>query len=386
MEGNNLAYVIYTSGSSGRPKGVMIPHRSVCNHMRWMQRIYPLGSEDRMLQKTAIGFDAAGTEIWLLLSAGGTVVVAREGGQRDVEYLGRVIQEEGVTILQVVPTLLREMLGNEKALGADGPLRLVYSGGELLAAELAEKFMRTTKAELCNLYGPTEATIDASGWEVKRAETIERVPIGRPITNSQMCVLDREMQLVPIGVTGEMYIGGTAVGRGYLNRADMTAEKYVPNVLGEEGERLYRTGDHGRVAEGGELEYLGRIDEQVKLRGYRIELGEIEAVMARHEGVRQCAVIARENERGEKQLVGYVVPTSMGSLSIAEIRRYLEEQLPDYMVPTAIVQIEAMPLTSNGKLDRKALPGPEFSCSKRKLCCSTRCVRRDTVRYLGRGA
>ena len=360
VEGDNLAYVIYTSGSSGRPKGVMISHKSVCNHMRWMQRIYPLGPEDRMLQKTAIGFDAAGTEIWLPLSAGGSVIVAREGGQRDVEYLGRVIREEGVTILQVVPTLLREMVRNDKALSADGPLRLVYSGGELLTAELAEKFMRTTRAELCNLYGPTEATIDASGWEVKRAELIDRVPIGRPITNSRMCVLDRAMQLAPVGVTGEMYIGGRAVGRGYLNRPDMTAEKFVPSVLGEEGARLYRSGDHGRVAERGELEYLGRIDEQVKVRGYRIELGEIEAVMARHEGVKQCAVVSRDNGRGEKMLVGYVVPMSTGAVSVGEVRRALGEQLPDYMAPAAIVQIEALPLTSNGKLDRKALPPPEL--------------------------
>jgi amino acid adenylation domain-containing protein len=360
VEGESLAYVIYTSGSSGRPKGVMIPHRSVCNHMWWMQRIYPLGSGDRMLQKTAIGFDAAGTEIWLPLSAGGTVVVAREGGQRDVEYLGRVIREEGVTILQVVPTLLREMLGNEKGLSGDGPLRLVYSGGELLTAELAESFVRATKAELCNLYGPTEATIDASYWEVGREEKIKRAPIGRPITNSQVCVLDKEMQPVPIGVTGGIYIGGTAVGRGYLNRADMTAERFVPDVLGEEGKRLYWTGDYGRVAEGGELEFLGRIDEQVKVRGYRIELGEIEAVMAGHEEVKQCAVVERENERGEKQLVGYVVPMRDGSVSIGEIRRYLEERLPDYMAPAVIVQIDAMPLTSNGKLDRKALPGPEL--------------------------
>jgi amino acid adenylation domain-containing protein len=364
VEAENLAYVIYTSGSSGRPKGVMIPHRSVCNHMRWMQRLYPLGSEDRMLQKTAIGFDAAGTELWLPLSVGGTVVVARDGGQRDVEYLGRAIWEEGVTILQVVPTLLREMVGNEKGLTGGSPLRLVYSGGELLTAELAEKFMRTTTAELCNLYGPTEATIDASGWEVRRTERVERVPIGRPVTNSRVCVLDKEMQLVPIGVTGEIYIGGTAVGRGYLNRADMTAEKYLPSILGEQGERLYRSGDHGRVASGGELEYLGRIDEQVKVRGYRIELGEIEAVMAGHEGVKQCAVVERENGRGEKQLVGYVVPMSIESVSIAEIRSYLGEQLPDYMVPAAIVQIEAMPLTSNGKLDRKALPGTDFSSQK----------------------
>jgi amino acid adenylation domain-containing protein len=329
-----------------------------------MQKIYPLGSEDRMLQKTAIGFDAAGTEIWLPLSAGGTVVVAREGGQRDVEYLGRVMREEGVTILQVVPTLLGEMLGDEKGLLDGGPLRLVYSGGELLTPELAERFMRATRAELCNLYGPTEATIDASGWKVRRAERIEQVPIGRPITNSRLCALDKEMRLVPIGMNGEIYIGGTAVGRGYLNRADLTAETYLPSVLGERGERLYRTGDQGRVTQTGELEYLGRIDEQVKLRGYRIELGEIEVVMAKHVGVRQCAVVAKENGRGEKQLIGYIVPRSVGGVSAGEIRRYLEERLPDYMVPAAIVQIDAMPLTSNGKLDRKALPGAEFSAQK----------------------
>ena len=364
VTGDNLAYAIYTSGSTGRPKGVMIPHGPVCNHMRWMQKIYPIGSDDRMLQKTAIGFDAAGTEIWLPWLAGGTVVVAREGGQRDVEYLGRVILEESVTIFQGVPTLLREMLVNGSGLVGDGPLRLVYSGGELLTVELAEKLMKTTGSELCNLYGPTEATIDATGWQVRSSDSIDRVPIGRPITNTRVCVLDKKMELAPIGVIGEIYIGGAAVGRGYLNRADLTAERYLPGVLGEYGERLYRTGDRGRMADGGDLDYLGRIDAQVKLRGYRIELGEIEAVMARHEGVRQCAVVDRDDERGERQLVGYVVPTGTDGFSIAELRSFVGEQLPDYMAPAAIVELEAMPLTSNGKLDRKALPAPDLSARR----------------------
>ncbi len=359
----HLAYVIYTSGSTGRPKGVMISHRAVCNHMIWMQRAFRLSSQDSMLQKTPFGFDAAATEFYLPLMAGGKLVMARHEGHRDPAYLASAIYEEGVTILQLVPSMLRELLASNKTLIARGPLRRVFCGGEQLTPELASSFIRSGTVELCNLYGPTEATIDGSYWEVPREGALETVPIGGPIANSQVYVLDREMELVPTGVSGEIYIGGEAVGRGYFEQPDLTSEKYVPNPHEGSGGRLYRTGDLGRLSRAGEVEYLGRIDQQVKLRGYRIELGEIETVLRRHESVGQCAVMVREETPGDQRLVAYVVPASEAVASDAELKGYLAGKLPEYMVPSVFIELRELPLMPNGKLDRKALPAPQAAAA-----------------------
>ncbi|HEV2735529.1 MAG TPA: amino acid adenylation domain-containing protein, partial [Longimicrobiaceae bacterium] len=305
--GGSLAYVIYTSGSTGRPKGVAVPHLARGNHVRWMQEALPLGPDDRVLQKTPVSFDASVWEFWAPLVAGATLVLARPDGHRDPAYLARAIAAEGVTVVQAVPSLLRVLL--EEDVSGWKRLRRVFCGGEALPAELARRARERTGAELVNLYGPTEACIDAT-WAAYRGDpTGSTVPIGRPIAGMRALVLDAELGLVPTGVPGELYVAGAGLARGYLGRPELTAERFVPAPFAAApGERAYRTGDRVRRLPGGELEFLGRADEQAKLRGFRIEPGEIEAVLLEHPGVRSAAVVVREDAPGDRRLVAYVVP------------------------------------------------------------------------------
>jgi amino acid adenylation domain-containing protein len=365
---DNLAYVIYTSGSTGRPKGVMISHRAISNHMRWMQASFPLGTGDAVLQKTPFSFDASVWEFYAPLLAGARLVVARPGGHQEAAYLVEVMEREGVTRLQVVPTLLR-MLVSEPGIERCERLREVFSGGEVLTRELAERFLKTSgEGRLYNLYGPTEATIDATWQEVERdkVEAGEEVGIGRAIANTQLYVLDGEMAVAPIGVVGELYIGGAGLGRGYLNRPELTAEKFVPNPYSTSGgERLYRTGDMVRWREDGELAYVGRVDAQVKVRGFRIELGEIESALLTHAGIGEVAVVARESADGSPHLVAYyVIAAGTTRVGVAELRAHLAERLPEHMMPSYFMRMEALPLTPNGKLDRRALPAPEAASGR----------------------
>jgi len=364
---DNLAYVLYTSGSTGQPKGVMIAQRGLCNHMRWMQEQLPLRATDAVLQKTPFSFDASVWEFWAPLLAGARLVMAQPGGHQDAKYLVEVMEREGVTRFQGVPTLLR-MLVDTGELERCTQLREMCSGGEVLTLELAESILRVNdKLKLYNLYGPTETTIEVLWQEAERDRVFagEDVSIGRPITNTQMYVLDGDMQLVPVGVVGELYIGGACLGRGYLKRPALTAERFVPHPYSTEpGARLYRTGDIVRWVDG-ELAYLGRADAQVKLRGFRVELSEIEVVLREHPLVKECIVLVKDDKVGNQQLVGYILNArAEGQASGAELRDYLRDRLPEYMVPTVFMTMDEWPLTPSGKVDVRALPLPEVKRDK----------------------
>jgi amino acid adenylation domain-containing protein len=353
----NLAYVIYTSGSTGQPKGVMIPHRAICNHMFWMQERFPLSADDRVVQKTPFSFDASVWEFYAPLMAGVPLVMARPGGHRDSAYLVSLIAAQKITVLQLVPSLL-QMILEEEEVDQCRCLRRVFCGGEALPIELQEHFFGRMGAELCNLYGPTEASIDATFWPCRREANEKSVPIGRPVANTEVHVLDGHLQPVPLGVPGELYIGGQGLARGYWNRAELTAEKFLPDPFSaQQGARLYRTGDLVRYRPDGSIEFLGRIDHQVKMRGFRIELGEIESVLSRHPAVANALVMVREDAPGDQRLVAYIIPDHRAAEE-EELRTFLKAQLPDYMVPSALLPLETFPLTPNGKVDRRALPMP----------------------------
>lgn len=303
----DLAYVIYTSGSTGNPKGVMISHSAICNRLLWMQEAFPVNEADRLLQKTPFSFDASVWEFFVPLLNGATVILAEPGGHQDSAYLARMIDEQNITVLQLVPSLLAVLL-QESGISRRGNLRRVFCGGEALSAELQNRFHDLMDASLQNLYGPTEASIDASFWRCQRDDGRTMVPIGRPIANVQIYLLDPDLRPVPAGVPGELHIGGAGLARGYLDRPDLTAERFVPSPFSlKPGERLYKTGDLGRYLFDGSIEYLGRADHQVKIRGYRIELGEIESALKEHSAVRNAVVVAFEDRPGHKRLAAYLV-------------------------------------------------------------------------------
>jgi amino acid adenylation domain-containing protein len=356
-----LAYVIFTSGSTGRPKGAMNAHRGICNRLLWMQEEYGLATADRVLQKTPYSFDVSVWEFFWPLLAGAILEVARPEGHKDPAYLVRLVQERGITTLHFVPSMLAIFL--EEA-GVEGcrSLRRVICSGEALPYELQERFFqRLPGVELHNLYGPTEAAVDVTHWTCRRGDGRKVVPIGHPVANTQMYVLDRRLLPVPAGVPGELFIGGVQVGRGYVARPDLTAERFVPDPFSETpGSRLYKTGDLARHLSDGAIEYLGRLDHQVKIRGFRIELGEIEAALAQHPAVGAAVVIVREDRPGDRRLVAYLTPRGEERPRATELKEQLRKVLPEYMVPAECVVLEAMPLTPSGKVDRKALPAPEL--------------------------
>ncbi|WP_431041735.1 amino acid adenylation domain-containing protein [Streptomyces sp. P1-3] len=363
LRGDQAAYVLFTSGSTGRPKGVVVSHSGIVNRLAWMQSRFGLVPGERVLQKTPFGFDVSVWEFFWPLIEGGVLVVARPGGHRDPAYVAEVIAAERVSTVHFVPSMLEAFLGDPAAAGASGSLRRVVCSGEALTTGVQDRFFEVLgeQVELHNLYGPTEASVDVTAWQCHAGEPV--VPIGGPVANTRLYVLDAALQPVPVGVSGELYIAGVQLARGYASRAGLTAERFVASPYGEPGERLYRTGDLARWDDHGQLEYLGRADEQVKIRGFRIEPGEIQAVIAAHPQVAQAAVIAREDAPGGKRLVAYVVPaedTDSDEL-VQEIGRFAAKRLPEYMVPSAVVTLDGLPLTVNGKLDRKALPAPEYS-------------------------
>jgi amino acid adenylation domain-containing protein len=352
----NLAYVIYTSGSTGTPKGVMIPHEAIANRLLWMQTAFPLTCEDVVLQKTPFSFDASVWEFFAPLLAGARLLVARPGGHQDTAYLVQTIAEQRVTILQLVPSMYRVLLETKGIEACNGSLRRVFCGGEALPIALQERSFALLDAELHNLYGPTETAIDGAFWKCRPGSRGITVPIGRPIGNTQIYLLSEDMRPVPMGVAGELYIGGGGVARGYLRRADLTAERFVPDPFSAKtGARFYKTGDLARYHPVGAIEFLGRLDDQVKLRGFRIELGEIEAVLRQHPALREAAVLAREEAPDDTRLVAYIVAEPGSAPTINELRDFLHEKLPDYMVPTSFVVLEALPLMPNGKVNRRGL-------------------------------
>ncbi len=354
-----LACILYTSGSTGRPKGVGLPHRGLVNRMVWAQRAYPLDGSDRVLQKAPFFFDFSIWETFGPLMAGARVVLASPGGQRDAAYLVSTIAERGITAVHFVPSLLRVFL-DEDGLERCGSLRLVFSGGEALTSYLRDRAAARLGLPLRNQYGPTEASVDVSYWLCTDTGK-GGVPIGRPIDNLRLHVVDRSFRLAGVSAAGELCFGGVGLARGYMNRPDLTAERFVPDPWsGRPGERLYRSGDLARRLPGGEIEVIGRTDQQVKIRGLRIELGEIEALLAEHPGVREAAVTVRDDGAAAR-LVGYVVGTlsENDEDTEADLLRFLEPRLPAYMVPSAFVTLPALPRTPSGKVDRRALPAPE---------------------------
>jgi len=356
---DNLAYVIYTSGSTGRPKGVQVSHRSLANFLCSMRREPGLGEQDILLAVTTISFDIAALELFLPLIVGGRVVVADRATALDPQQLAKAIEREGATFVQATPATWRMLV--DVGWRPAGNLRIA-SGGEALPGELAWR-LRNLGLEVWNLYGPTETTIWSAARRVPGADQISRDdfdPIGKPIDNTQLYVLDPHSSPQPVGIPGELYIGGEGLARGYLNRPDLTAERYCPDPFSEQpGARLYRTGDLVRRLPNGEIAFMGRLDNQVKVRGFRIEPGEIESALLRHEAIGQAVVVARENGLGEKQLVAYVVPTSKTPPPTEELRAFLKLRLPEFMIPASVVLLDSLPRTPNGKVDRKALPVPD---------------------------
>jgi amino acid adenylation domain-containing protein len=361
-----LAYVIYTSGSTGRPKGVMNTHGGLANRIRWMQDTYGLRSDDRILQKTPFSFDVSVWEFFWPLTAGACLVMAEPGNHRDPGYLVDIVRREDITTLHFVPSMLELFLA-ESDVQRCTSLRRVICSGEALSLELQERFHLCLPTELHNLYGPTEASIDVTYWPCRRKHSIGVVPIGRPIANTQIYILDGFMQPVPTGVVGEIYIAGVGLARGYHRQPELTAEKFIPDPFSTRaGGRLYRTGDMARFLPDGAIEYLGRLDHQVKVRGFRIELEEIEAALRAHPSVRSAVVVVRE-ESAVKLLVAYLVLAPGVSERLDSFRGFLTERLPEYMAPNRFVTLAALPLTPNGKVDRKALPAPAVTAAGASL-------------------
>ena len=352
----NLAYTIYTSGSTGRPKGVLNTHSGIYNRLLWMQDAYQLADADRVLQKTPFSFDVSVWEFFWPLITGCSLVVARPQGHKDAAYLVDLIASQRITTLHFVPSMLRAFLdvaGLEKC----SALKRVFCSGEALPPDLVERYYRHfSVGSLHNLYGPTEAAVDVSSWRCKPGS--HSIPIGKPIANTQLYVLDKYLQPVPVGVAGELHIGGVQVARGYLNRPELTAERFIEaEVLGKRI-RIYKTGDLARWLPDGNLEYLGRMDHQVKIRGFRIELGEIEATLTQHEAVREAVVALRDKE-DNPGLAAYVVLKKPDTGAVSAIRDWVKSRLPDYMAPSSFTVLDKLPLTPNGKIDRKALPAPD---------------------------
>ena len=358
----NAAYVIYTSGSTGRPKGVVNSHRGVVNRILWMQRAYRLGPDDNVLHKTPLAFDVSVWELFWPLVTGATLVVARPGGHLDSGYLADLVQQERVTTLHFVPSMLQIFLEEERLGERCISLRRAIASGEALSHDLEQRFLDRMGdrpgAELHNLYGPTEAAIDVTAWRCRRELRREAVPIGRPIANLRAHVQDRNGAPVPAGVAGELTLGGVGLARGYLGRAGLTAERFVPDGTGPGwGERLYRTGDLVRFLPDGDLDFLGRLDHQVKIRGFRIELAEIEAALAAHRAVREAAVVIC-GEAPDLRLAAYVVADGAEPPEEADLRSWLRQTLQEIKVPAWFTFLERLPLSPNGKLDRRALPAP----------------------------
>jgi amino acid adenylation domain-containing protein len=361
-----LAYVIYTSGSTGRPKGVMNDHRGVINRLLWMQEAYGLNHRDAVVQKTPFSFDVSVWEFFWPLFNGAKLVMASAEGHKDPSYLADIVQQQQITTLHFVPSMLQVFLEHGEMAKCSSLVRVICSG-EALPGSLVGRFReQLSQADLYNLYGPTEAAVDVTAWTCTRDIDLGTVPIGRPIANTHIYLLDSQGQPAPVGVKGEIHIGGVQVARGYLNQPGLTAEKFIIDPFAAQlGARMYRTGDLARYLPNGDIEYLGRNDFQVKIRGFRIELGEIEARLANHPAVREAVMMVREDKPGDKRLVAYFTEAPVAdneALTTSEaLRSYLSIALPEYMVPAAYVRLESLPLTANGKIDRQALPVPDGS-------------------------
>ena len=360
VSAEHLAYTIYTSGSTGKPKGAMNTHEGICNRLLWMQEAYQLTAGDRILQKTPFSFDVSVWEFFWPLMNGACLVLAKPEGHKDSAYLAGLIAKQLITRVHFVPSMLQIFLQEPDLAAQCRSLKQVVCSGEALSLELQNRFFQQLpEAALDNLYGPTEAAIDVSYWRCRPDTALATVPIGKPIANIQLYLLDAQLQPLPIGVAGELHIGGVGLARGYLNRPELTAEKFIAHPFSQEkNARLYKTGDLARYLNDGNIEYLGRLDHQVKIRGFRIELGEIENTLLVQADIRDAAVVV-DQQHDDKRLIAYVVPVQGKQLSVSKLRQSLEAVLPVYMVPGFFVVLEALPLTASGKLDRRALPAPQ---------------------------
>ncbi|MCJ0905033.1 amino acid adenylation domain-containing protein [Rhodococcus sp. ARC_M6] len=358
----NTAYVIFTSGSTGKPKGVAVSHAAIVNQLLWKRDQYGLDQTDAMLLKTAATFDLSVWEFWSALTSGSRLVIADPDGHKDAEYMLALMAQEKVTTLHAVPSMLA-MLHSAADGSLPQSLKRVLAIGEALPAATASEFRKVSDAALVNLYGPTEAAVSVTAHNVDGRD-ITSVSIGAPEWNTQVYVLDERLHPVPVGVTGELYLAGMQLARGYHGRVDLTSERFVANTFGEPGSRLYRTGDLVVWREDGELEYVDRADFQVKIRGYRIELGEIEAVLRNQPSVEAAVVVAKTDPRLGDRLVGYLVPPTDASIDLDAVKSELIRELPSYMVPSALMVLSELPLNINGKIDRKALPEPEFEATE----------------------
>ncbi len=363
---DNAAYLIYTSGSTGRPKGVINTHRGLLNRLDWMRSALSFDATDVVLQKTSVSFDVSVWEFFLPLTTGASLAMARPGGHRDPGYLREAIASFGVTVLHFVPSMLNSFLADTEEADDDpratfATLRRIVCSGEELPAALARRCLEVLPGVSIQItYGPAEAAISVTTWQATPATLAgrSRVPIGGPVSNVRIHILDSQLRPVPVGAVGELYLGGVQVGRGYHRRPALTARQFVPDPFGPAGSRLYATGDHGRWRSDSTIEFMGRVDGQVKLRGMRIELGEIEVALREQPGVRDAAVAVMEIKPDDKRLVGYIVGAT--APDGAALRTALKARLPDYMVPTAFVVLDALPLTGSGKMDRRALPEPDW--------------------------
>jgi myxalamid-type nonribosomal peptide synthetase MxaA len=356
----NLAYIIYTSGSTGQPKGVAVTHQSVVNNLSWRQTMWPLFSTDRVLQNYSFTFDpSVWTTFWPLLN-GACVVLPRSEKYFDAGALARFLVEERVTVYGAAPSL-HTVLVDESSTLAGAAVRYVFSGGESLEADLQERLHKTLKAQVYNVYGPTEATIDCTYWRSPQDEESKRAAIGLPIANTQIYLLNKNFELCPTAASGEIFIAGLGLARGYAGHPGLTAEKFLPNPFSlAPSARMYRTGDLGKQNSEGVLEFVGRTDEQVKIRGFRIELGEIERALLRHPEVNEAAVNVIRTQNGEPSITAYVSFAAAGNpISADELKTFLKQQLPIYMLPDLFVELATLPRTTNGKIDRRALPQPE---------------------------
>ncbi|HZU69406.1 MAG TPA: non-ribosomal peptide synthetase [Ktedonobacteraceae bacterium] len=357
---DNIAYMLYTSGSTGTPKGVLGTHRAAINRFCWMWNTYPFEPGEVCCHKTSLSFVDSVWEIFGPLLQGIPAVIIPNSIVKDPQQLLQTLAAHAVTRIVLVPSLLRVLLESEHLQDLLPRLKYWISSGEALPMDLAQRFLKQMpNSILLNLYGSSEVAADVMYYDVRDYTSQASIPIGRPIANTQIYLLDEQMLPVPIGAPGELYAGGDGLARGYFNRPELTASRFVPDPFsGKPGARLYRTGDIARYLDDGNIEYLGRLDHQVKVRGIRIELGEIESVLGQHPAVRQAVVIAREDAPGDKRLVAYIVLHEKQTASSDELYNHTLERLPDYMVPAAFVFLARLPLTPNGKLDRQALPLP----------------------------
>jgi amino acid adenylation domain-containing protein len=365
--GENLAYMLYTSGSTGKPKGVLSTHRASINRFNWMWETYPFETGEVCCQKTSLSFVDSIWEIFGPLLRGIRTVIIPDTVLKDPQQMLQTLATHSISRIVLVPSLLRVLLDAEADLESRLPhLKYCISSGEALSLELAQHFLKSMpNTVLINLYGSSEVAADATCYETRSDKPLTCIPIGRPIANTQIYLLDRHLQLVPIGVPGELYVGGDGLARGYFKRPELTAERFIRHPFSNvPGARLYKTGDWARYLVDGNIELIGRLDHQVKIRGFRIELGEIEAALGQHPAIQQVVVVAREDVPGDKRLVAYTVAQPSQMPKASDLRGYLKAKLPDYMVPSAFVSLEALPLTPNGKVDRRALPDPDYSGSE----------------------